>query len=450
MREEDKISENYRKKVDDLIWSQSNLNLPKPLLQEELDEIWEEIYVEMDIGEVWNDISSDLDIIMPEDSGSGLIIKSIAAVLIILLGMVPVTKPVIDSEISQPGIIIVKKQDAHTEESLIKNKPAGINTGVKVDRDNSPGLIRSLNRDEAAIGIYSEGRNKTGLPGETVNIPDNKDVVPDLSVNDAKDTNLALHTDPISKGQFIIHPVMVPYNTLKMTPLSSISNIDKPVIINYYSISGHSVQLSGPGRISIGLTALYKNTWLLNNKTFDGLKSQSLTTSEIVFFSDIGLSLNYGLNKKWQLQADGFFFSNTGQEYLEYYYGHYSRRAITLRYSTIALSVKYKFNGNSVLMPRSSVNVLAGGYFSVLNYANQRINSDLQNIGSHYQRYDLGVKLGSEIELHLFDNLSLAPGLSLSFGIPNIYKGTSNIPGNLRRTHNGSAELRLAFYYHFD
>ena len=118
-----------------------------------------------------------------------------------------------------------------------------------------------------------------------------------------------------------------------------------------------------------------------------------------------------------------FFFQIPVRNTMNITYGHYSRKKITLRYSTIALSVKYKFTGRGDFMERSSINVLAGGYLSVLNYANQKINTDLENIRSQYEKFDFGIRLGGEFELQIFDQLSLAPGLFLSLGIPNIYKG---------------------------
>ncbi len=193
---------------------------------------------------------------------------------------------------------------------------------------------------------------------------------------------------------------------------------------------------------------MFKNSWLLNNETLDGLKSESLTTTEIVFFPDVGLSLSYSLNKNWLLQADGLIFSNTGQKYLGYYYGHYSRKEITLRYSTFALSVKYKNIGKEFSKHRSSINLLGGGYLSVLHSVNRKINFETENISSQYRKFDLGIRLGGEFELQILDQLSVAPGLFISLGIPNIYKGNSNIPDYLRRTHTGSAEFHLAFYFH--
>ena len=245
-----------------------------------------------------------------------------------------------------------------------------------------------------------------------------------------------------------ISPAIIPGGLAK-TELLSGSDLDN-LKINANSLAGaSSLPLPERGKISGGLITMFKNTWLLNHETFEGFKSESLNTTEIVFSPDIGLSLNYSLNRNWMLQADGLFFSNTGQDYLGYYYGHYSSKEVVLRYSTFALSVKYKLTGRESLMSHSSINLLAGGYLSVLNYASQEINNDVENISNQYGKIDAGVRLGGEFEFQIFDQLSIAPGLVVSFGIPNIYKGDGNIPGYLRSTHNGSIGFQLAFYYSF-
>ena len=148
MKEKDKISEIYRKQVDELLENQSGHTIHEPLNQGELDEIWNEISTDMDLGEVWNDISSDLDIVMPVDSGSGIILKTIAAVLIILIGMVPVKKAILDSNISQPDILIENKQNEQPAELIIKNKSGDSNIGDQVKGDISPVLKRSLTKRE--------------------------------------------------------------------------------------------------------------------------------------------------------------------------------------------------------------------------------------------------------------------------------------------------------------
>jgi hypothetical protein len=450
LKSQDQISNKYRTQVDELLDSQSSQGLYKPLSQKELDEIWEEISMEIDMDEVWNEISSDLDIVMPVDTSSGIFIKTVSAVLIILIGMIPVKKIILDSNYDQPDKFIEINQNEQPTGWPDKNKSGIISPSEKTKSDISPALMRSANNENNGNKAILTERDRTGLSHEKTITVSNMLVISDLSTHLTEDSNPALFTDHIPAGQSLILPVTVPEDDLKRISVSSKIDINKPVINTNYPAAGHSVPSAGRRNISVGLITVLKNTWLLNNETFEGLKSESLNTSEIVFFPDIGLSLNYSLNKTWQIQADGFFFSNTGQDYLEYYYGQYSRKNIILRYSTIAPSVKYKFNGRSHFMSRSSINILVGGYFSVLNYANMKINSDLQRIGSQYRQCDFGVRIGSEIELHLFDHLSLAPGLFLSLGIPNIYKGTGNIPGYLRSTQNGSAEFHIAFYYHFE
>jgi len=445
----DKIPENYRKQVDELLDDQSGFNFNNPLNQEELDEIWEEISTEMDIGEVWMDISSDLDIVMPVDSGSGTIVKAIAVVLIILFGMIPVQKILLDPHNDLPDKFIEKKQNEQPAKLIAKNKPMDSTPGEQVKGDLSPALRSSFVKSEDSNKLTPAERNRTVLTQGTP-IPVNNEVVSRvLAVSEMADSNLVISPDKIPIEKSGIPPALIPVD-LKKIKLFSKTDLDSLKINDNSSTAGFSLSLTEQGRISGGLITLFKNTWLLNYETLDGLKSESLKSTEIVFFPDVGINLGYSLNETWLLQADAFISSNTGQEYLDYIYGHYSRKKITLNYSTIDLFVKHKFTGSSNFIPRFSINVLAGGHISFLHYAYQKINTDLENIGSQYKKFDFGVRLGGEFELQIFDRLSLAPGLFLSIGIPNIYKGTINIPGYLRRTHNGSAEFRLAFYLHSD
>lgn len=449
MKAKDKISENYRKQVDELLDNKSDLNLSEPLSQEELDEVWEEISTEIDLGEVWSEISSDLDVVMPVDTSYGIFAKAIVALIIILICMIPVKKAIIDSQIVKPDNLIENRQNEQSEELIDKNISEDPNIGDQPKLYSSPVLNQSLNAGEEGNKPTTVESNRTDLTQKTLISISNEVPVPDLSASETTDSNLVISPDNNTIEKSNILKALFP-DDLRKINLFSKTGFDSLKIDRISSTSGHSLPLIDRGRISGGFITLFKNTWLLNHETLDGLKSESLNSSEIVFFPDVGLSLNYSLSKTWLIQADGFFFSNTGQDYLEYLYGHYSRKKITLSYSEIALSVKYKFTGSSRLIPRSSINILAGGYFSVLNHANQKIGTDLENIGSQYEKFDFGVRLGSEFELRIFDKLSVAPGLLLSLGIPNIYKGTPRIPGYLIRTHNGSAEFHFAFYYHFN
>jgi hypothetical protein len=419
------------------------------LNQEELDEIWEKISNEMDIDEVWNGISSDLDIVMPVNSGSGRFVKYVAAVLIIIIGLITVRIAFLDSGINRKDILTENKQNQQSTKLTMKSKPGDSHTGEQMKGNIPPALKRSLDKNSDINKTTLPERDRTDLIREAT-IPVRNEFVSEVfAASEMVDSDLVVSQNKISVEKSNNLPVLIPVDPKKIDFFSKMDS-DGLKINENSPTAGFSLPITNKGRISVGLKILFKNSWLLNHETLDGLKSESLNSTEIVFFPDAGLSLNYLLSRSWLLQAEGFLYSNTGQEYFEYIYGHYSRKKITLRYSTISLSVKYKFTGRERFLHRSSINLVVGGYMSVLQYADQRVNTDLENIGSQYEKFDFGIRLGSEIELPLSDHLSLAPGLFLSFGLPNIYKGNSNIPGYSKRTHNGSEGFQLAFYYHFD
>jgi hypothetical protein len=445
---EENISGNYRKRVDESLDAQSDLRRLNSLSQKEVDEIWEEISLEMDIDEVWTGISSGLDTVMPVDSGSGIIVKSFAAMLIILIGIIPVKRGILESDIRQPYLSIANKQNEQPAGLIVRNKTLDSNAGERVKENISPALKSSLDKSDND-NIHSPAEtNKNGLTQRTPLLLSNGDGLKVVAFAEMIDSNLIVSREAEQIEKDGIPPVFIPADMEKINLLPK-TDYDKLKINERTSATGSSLTLSERGRISGGLITVYKNTWLLNYETFDGLKSESLNSTEFVYYPDVGLSLDYSLNRTWMLQAEGFLSSNVGQEYLDYIYGHYSRKRITINYSSLVLSVKHRFTGSGNLIPHSSINVLAGGYISFLHYAYQKINTDLEHIGSQYEKIDFGVRLGGEFEFYVFDQLSLAPGLFLSLGIPNIYKGTGDIPGYLRKTHNGSAELHLAFYYHF-
>ena len=449
MKGSDKILDYYRKKVDELIDNQSSDDLHEQMNHEEQDELWEEISTELDIGEVWNGISRDLEIVMPVNTSSGIIVKSIAVVLIILISLIPEEKAIMDSDVNQAVILIENSLNEQSEEH-ITIKPGDFDSGGQLHEDNSsPVLSSSFDISEDDNETSLEDITSTGFTEGAVIPLSNEDVTKVSAFSDMSDSNLVVFPKniPIEKSSFQVTLIPVDMGIFKELYKT---DFDRLKINDNSSISEFLLSKTDSRRFSVGLITLFKNTWLLNHETFNGLKSESLNSTMLVFSQDIGLSLNYSLNKNWFLQADGYLYSDTGQEYLEYIYGNYIRKKITLRYSTIALSLKNKFIGSGRFMDRYSVNLLAGPYLSFLHFANQKINTDIENVGSQYRKFDLGVRLGGEIELNLSDHVSVAPGLFVSLGIPNIYEGDGIIPGYLRRTHNGSAGFHFIIYYHFD
>lgn len=448
-RKKDKISDEYRKHVDELIDSKPASNLAESLDQIEQNWIWEEVSTEIEINEVWKNISSDLDHLMPLYPGSTFILKTLAIVLVILSGMVPVQKSLLISNTSHPDVFNETELNDQVIVSGINDKY--YDSGTEVQKANklpaeSSNSYAGSNKNlatspEHKVRSYIIQGSPTSVPVGTLNelFSDSEMIYSnDLSINDELTAEISgippvLNTDKVINIEFLQGPE---FNSLRM-----ISNSD---------IRGYRVPSINRGGVSGGLITLFKNTWLLNQETYDGLRSESLNTTEIVFFPDAGISINYSLNRSWLVQTDAFFYSGTGQRYQEYIYGHYSGKSITLRYSVIAFSVKHRFQVNHGSVIPSSINLFAGGYLSVLHRADEKINTDLENIASQYRKLDTGIRLGAEYEFQFTTGFSMAPGVFMTLGIPNIYKGDFNIPGYLRRTHNGSMGFQLAFYYHFE
>ena len=190
MKGEDNISDKYLKQVDEYLDNQSGQNYYNSLSQEESDEIWEKISVEMDIDEVWSNISSDLEIIMPPDSGSGIIFKSIAAVLIIFIGMIPVKKVIQDSGINKQDILIETKQNEQPANLIINNIPGDLNITEEVNGEMSSTSGGSLYKIEEAARLIPALSEGTGLTHETPIPLTNGEVSMVLITSDMADSDL--------------------------------------------------------------------------------------------------------------------------------------------------------------------------------------------------------------------------------------------------------------------
>ncbi len=464
----DKISSIYREQIARLTDSQSHAGHPLQLKKAEMDDMWGDIRSELDIEDVWSKVASGLDVVMPPDKGPGIFFKGCAAVLLILAGLIPVQKAIPDENLVSPGTAVEFILEEKADEPVSSKEVAETGTYRKEEKSND----NVLPADQAEI-VDGRGQNGKMLPAKATV----QQYAGENSTESLADESEGIMTDRVSnlhsakRGATLISfdteidgetlapfTEVTPASRAGIGPVASSTGpeVMKVAHIPFYGNLQQNESIAtarvfpvsvDAGRFTIGLITSFKNTWLLNQETFNGLRSESLNSTEIIVFPDAGLSLGYSFTGSWSVQAEAYLCSNTGQEYYDYIYGHYSRKRIVLRYSTVALSVKYNTGGERGPENRTSINLLAGGYLSYLHNADRQIDADIEKIRSHYRTFDLGVRLGCEFELHLNNHLSVAPGLSFSMGLANIYKGTGDVPGYLRKTYNGSAVFHLSFYY---
>ena len=94
-----------------------------------------------------------------------------------------------------------------------------------------------------------------------------------------------------------------------------------------------------------------------------------------------------------------------------------------------------------------SFNSMFGPFISSLRSVNQKIEGETEDLTTLYRKLDYGLVLGHEVEYYFSNRFSVAPGLRLTWGWPNIFKGNNEIPASFRSTRNAAIEFTLSVYY---
>ena len=196
--------------------------------------------------------------------------------------------------------------------------------------------------------------------------------------------------------------------------------------------------------VYIGFTGQLANTWILNNKTFTGLKSDDLTFTDPSFGSNFGLQIGAGLTQQLGLRAEMILLSRNRQTYREYINGNFVTNDIILDYYSFKLLARY--NAGSYARPHY---LLAGAYTGFMQQATQIINGVSRYVDNEYENLDYGVILGYEYPFPLTGHLTFIPGLFAQMGLNNVFSGSERIPDFLNRTHNASLSLSFAISYSF-
>jgi hypothetical protein len=196
--------------------------------------------------------------------------------------------------------------------------------------------------------------------------------------------------------------------------------------------------------VYIGLTGQLANTWMLNDKTISGLKSDELTFTDPSFGSNFGLQIGAGLTQRLGLRAEIMWLNRNRQTYREYMNGKFVTNDIILDYYSFKLLARY--NAGSYASPHY---LLAGAYTGFMQQATQTINGVSRYVDNEYENLDYGVILGYEYPFPLTGHLTFTPGLFAQMGLNNVFSGNERIPDFLNRTHNASLNLSFAISYSF-
>ncbi len=205
---------------------------------------------------------------------------------------------------------------------------------------------------------------------------------------------------------------------------------------------------STTGKYYAGITGHAANTWLMNNKTMQGLKSDELTATLPSFGYNIGVVAGREINNNFTLQAEMYFISQTRQNYNEYVHGQYVSNNVQFNYTSFSLICKRSFfnsdkrSGNHYL--------ILGAYTGVLKNAVQNLNGTSSSLKNDYSSIDYGVAGGYEYTYPFGRNLALGTGFQLKYGLKNIFSGNEYMPAYFNSTRNASINLMLSIRYNIN
>ncbi len=214
-------------------------------------------------------------------------------------------------------------------------------------------------------------------------------------------------------------------------PLTGEEKVSKQTI---FSSSGYYAGLSGH----------LANTWLVNNKTMQGLRPDEFTTSLPSFGYSTGLVAGITTGKRFGIEAEVHLISFKKQNYNEYLHGKYISNSMQFNYFSLSLSGKWYFTDSEKPGRHSA---LLGTYTGILRNAIQNINGESISLSNDFNSGDFGIIAGYEYHHPVGNSLSIGTGFQARVGLNNIFAGNDLIPDYLNSTRNASLNLKLSVRY---
>ncbi|MFO7922368.1 MAG: hypothetical protein R6U58_01595 [Bacteroidales bacterium] len=231
----------------------------------------------------------------------------------------------------------------------------------------------------------------------------------------------------------------------------SIPDISKYNVISSggpYSLSGEEPSTDKKevtsGGYYAGVSGHLANTWLLNNKTLQGLRRDEFTASLPSFGYNLGITAGKKVSRRLDIQAELYIVSLTRQNYNEYLHGRYINNSIQFNYSSLTLS------GRWLLLNRQGGSrhlLVTGAYTGILKNAMQDINGESISLKNEYNTADYGIIAGYEYLHPVGNNFYVGTGFQTKLGLNNIFAGNEIIPDYLNSTRNLSINLILSVRY---
>ncbi len=201
----------------------------------------------------------------------------------------------------------------------------------------------------------------------------------------------------------------------------------------------------GPfSKFTVAVNGEIANTWLINNKTIEGMDPDEFTATRATFTDNYGLGLETNLSERWDLIGQLSLTRQQSQNYQEYIQGQYVSNNINLEYFDVVLRTRYypfRKNMNHAFS--------AGVYNGFLKSASRKTGQETHDVASEYTDTDFGIIAGYEYRAYLSDHITLGTGIFLRSGLKNVFAGNQMISSNLNQSYNTSVNFSLSVGYTF-
>jgi hypothetical protein len=201
---------------------------------------------------------------------------------------------------------------------------------------------------------------------------------------------------------------------------------------------------SGPViRISdVGASYSYKNTWLLNYETKNGLNPTKLGNTLLTFHQDMGVFSTIAFNDRPLIGLEFYWRSETGQNYQQYINASYVDRSIRLNY--FKLQAYYIWDHRNI--PGQTI---AGAYVGKLKMAEDVQGMVTINVEDKFRNSRLGLLLGYQFNIPLKNKIFISPGLRVTYDPTNAYERNSADSNPFKKTSQLAACINIGVSYKF-
>lgn len=379
-----------------------NFNHKYRKLMEEEDfapnDVWDNISKQLDMDEVWDNIKNKLD---EEDRALAwkrLITRSVALLLVLFSSIQ------LFDNVSKKANLTSSFESKNTI-ILPENEEIAINISLS-DLNSTPNnqnIVHSVN-ENFSIGNHQLLTTENNFPKIQKISPKKIGVLPSL---------------------FSIKEVLI-RSDIEKTNNETLNELPKS------ETNPKNFKIS-----SVGINTTARNSWLLNQETFNGLNKEKINSAHFTLGKALGLE--FGINyKNTKSTVQLFALSTKGQNYSNFVRGRMQEKNVQLNYYNLTFTT-------SIPCWQSEKSVALVGFYSGL-LSNATINNiDLNE--QLYRKMDFGLIIGKEYTVPLNTSMELATSIKFLYGLNNIYKGSSESSISLNKTRNSSLDLGISLRY---